>query len=94
MHQTLFLDSWRVSLATNCHANGAGATNINPNPWETNRSVDSCKIACSSLADCEGFVFLNGNCHLRKNINKKKCLNQPGHTLYEKLDYNKGTILK
>jgi len=79
-------DGWIVSRSTNCYT-GAGATSMTPNPWEKNKSLNSCKKACNAKPKCEGIVWGFGGCHLRKNIMKTNCKTGPwgkGYTLLEK----------
>ena len=60
---------------------------MTPNPWEKNKSLDSCKKACNDQQKCEGIVWGHGGCHLRKDIVKKNCKAGPwgkGFTLLEK----------
>ena len=65
-------DGWIVSASTNCYT-GAGAISMTPNPWETQKSLVSCKKACYNQVECEGIIWGNGACHLRKYIMKNQC---------------------
>ena len=62
---------------------------MQPNPWEENESLDSCKKACANHAECEAIVWGNGGCHLRKQIVKEQCETRKGWTLLEKGGKNK-----
>ena len=76
-------DGWRISKRTNCYT-GVGATSIQPNPWEANKGLDSCKYACFKHPDCEAIIWGKETCHLRKDLQKKQCRPNPTVDLLEK----------